>query len=86
MGSTLGGGAGEDPFGGDAYDYALRPEEDDEEEEEEEEQERAPDAPVHARRKSTFQPLIQQELWWMGLSAATVLGLTTAAVVLSVVG
>jgi hypothetical protein len=78
-------------FAGGAYDFALRPEEDDEDEDNEvvADQPKATNAdgfPRQRQRKSSFQPLGALELWWMTASAALVLGLTAAAIVLSVVG
>lgn len=75
------------PFGGDAYDFALRAEEE-EEDERVELSDSTPAGEAQQRRqyRQTFQPILKEELWWMGVSAATVLGLTAAAVVLSVAG
>jgi hypothetical protein len=85
------GVSGETPFGGAAYDFALRPDEEDQEEEEAdgiEMEARGAAAGAGGRRayRQTFQPLVAQELWWMGASAGTVLVLTAAACVLMTVG
>jgi hypothetical protein len=77
----------DDPFAGEAYDFALRAEEEDDDERVEL-SDSAPTGEAQQRRayRQTFQPIVKEELWWMGFSAATVLGLTATAVVLSVVG
>ncbi|ORY66790.1 hypothetical protein BCR35DRAFT_181744 [Leucosporidium creatinivorum] len=78
------------PFGGDAYDFALRAEEEDDEDVEAVEFTSSSGGGGEAQQRrayrQTFQPIVKEELWWMGVSAATVLGLTATAVVLSVVG
>lgn len=93
LSSTLGDHHSDLPFGGDAYDFALRAEEEEEEDLEPELGAAAGGgggggAEAQQRRayRQTFQPIVQEELWWMGVSAAAVLGLTVGAVVLSVVG
>lgn len=75
----------DDPFASHEYEYALRPEEEDEETSAEEPQ--AQEA-VRERRaaRSQFQPILKEEMLWMGVSGLAVLGLTATAVVLSVVG
>lgn len=74
------------PFGGEAYDFALRAEEEEDDERVELSEIPAGDAQQRRAYRQTFQPIVPEELWWMGISAATVLGLTATAVVLSVVG